>query len=52
MNDNPQPWADLTAAPLPVPTLLKRRRNPFYQLLRLAAINIKMIRVIASSHHG
>lgn len=49
---NSQAWADLTEAPLPMTATLKRRRNLLYQLIRLAAINIKMIRVIASSHHG
>jgi len=41
----------LKAAPLPTPTMLKRRRNVFIQLWRLIAINIKMIRVIWASHH-
>ena len=53
MNDHDgHAWADLTEVPLPVPTTLKRRRNLFYQLIRLAAINLKMLRVIRESHHG
>jgi len=40
----------LAAAPLPTPATLKQRRNIFYQLVRFAAINLKMIRVIRASH--
>gem|GEM_PF-4473542 len=43
---------EIHASPLPTRGLLKRRKNVFYQLIRLAAINIRMIRVIGSSHHG
>ncbi|MDR0489422.1 MAG: hypothetical protein LBG99_08550 [Propionibacteriaceae bacterium] len=41
----------IDGAPLPTKKTLQRRRNPVYQLIRLAAINIKMIKVIAASHH-
>ena len=38
------------AAPLPTRAMLKQRRNVLIQLVRLIAINIKMIRVIWASH--
>jgi len=41
---------NIQASPLPTPKTLKQRRNPFYQFLRFAAINIKMLRVIGASH--
>ncbi len=37
-------------SPLPTQRTLKNRRNLLYQLVRFAAINLKMIRVIRSSH--
>ena len=40
----------IQSAPLPSPKTLKRRRNVFYQFLRFAAINIKMLKVIGASH--
>jgi len=40
----------IAAAPLPTPATLKHRRNLLYQLVRFAAINLKMIKVIRSSH--
>ncbi|MCL2735115.1 MAG: hypothetical protein FWD75_00600 [Propionibacteriaceae bacterium] len=48
---DPQSQQSVMAAPLPTPATLKHRKNLFYQLLRFAAINVKMIRVIGSSHH-
>ncbi|MDR2929486.1 MAG: hypothetical protein LBV06_01045 [Propionibacteriaceae bacterium] len=51
---NPDPVADqiIAACPLPTPATLRHRKNVPYQLLRLAAINLKMLRVISSSHRG
>jgi len=49
---DPAAQALVAAAPLPTRKLLKRRRNLFFQLIRLAAINLKMLRVISASHHG
>ena len=40
----------IAAAPLPTPSTLSHRRNLLYQLVRFFAINLKMIRVIRSSH--
>ena len=50
----PDPQAELAihAAPLPTPSTLRHRRNLVYQAVRFAAINLKMIRVIASSRRG
>jgi len=49
---DPAAAADIQAAPLPTPQLLKRRHNVVYQFIRFIAINLKMMRVIRSSHHG
>ena len=40
----------IASAPLPTPKTLARRANPAFQLLRFAAINLKMMRVIARGH--
>jgi len=48
------PAAAKALAEVPVPTAktLKRRKNVLLQLLRFAVINLRMIRVIRSSHHS
>jgi len=53
MTHGPDPQADLDihAAPLPTPATLKHRRNLIFQILRFAALNLRMLRVIADSHH-
>lgn len=51
MDYDPKAALAIRSAPLPTKATLKHRHNVFLQLIRLAAINIKMIRVIASSHH-
>ncbi|MCL2317411.1 MAG: hypothetical protein FWC46_10070 [Actinomycetia bacterium] len=43
--------AVLAEAPMPTPTTLSRRHNVFYQFVRFAAINLRMIKVIGASHH-
>ena len=40
----------VAAAPMPTPKTLANRENVFFQVFRFAAINLKMIRVIKSSH--
>ncbi|MDO8108211.1 hypothetical protein Q6348_13505 [Isoptericola sp. b441] len=40
----------IASSPLPTPRTLARRRNVAYQLIRFAAINLKMMRVIARGH--
>lgn len=40
----------IASAPLPTPKTLARRTNLAFQLLRFAAINLKMMRVIARGH--
>jgi len=40
----------VASSPLPTKKTLKRRQNLFAQLIRFAAINKRMIRVIRSSH--
>lgn len=46
------PFADesIASAPLPTERTLRRRRNLLVQAVRFAAINLKMIRVIARGH--
>jgi hypothetical protein len=40
----------IAASPLPTPKTLARRRNLVFQFFRFAAINLKMMRVIARGH--
>ena len=40
----------IASAPLPTPKTLSRRRNIAFQLLRFAAINLKMLRIIRRGH--
>ncbi|MDR1767191.1 MAG: hypothetical protein LBR32_01960 [Propionibacteriaceae bacterium] len=47
---DPQAAQAIESAPLPTAKTLRQRRNPLLQLLRFAAINLKMMRVIAASH--
>ncbi|MCB2174813.1 MAG: hypothetical protein KQH57_03335 [Actinomycetales bacterium] len=46
------PIADeaIASSPLPTPKTLARRRNVVFQFYRFAAINLKMMRVIARGH--
>ncbi|MCV2394030.1 hypothetical protein OEB99_06910 [Actinotalea sp. M2MS4P-6] len=46
------PIADeaIASSPLPTPKTLARRRNVFFQLVRFAVINLKMVRVVARGH--
>ena len=41
----------IAASPMPTKKTLKRRQNVFFQLIRFAAINIRMLKVIRRSHH-
>jgi hypothetical protein len=43
--------SDLSHAPLPTKKTLKARKNPFFQFVRFAAINFKMVRMIRKGHH-
>jgi len=47
---DPAAAAEIAGAPLPTPATLKNRKNLFYQLIRFAAINLKMMKVIRASH--
>ena len=40
----------IASAPLSTPRTLARRRNVAFQLLRFAALNLKMMRVILRGH--
>lgn len=45
-----QPFEQFDAAPLPTARTLRMRRSVPVQLLRFAAINLRMLRVIARGH--
>lgn len=45
------PMEDINRAPLPTEKTLKQRKNPFFQILRFAAINLKMVKMIRKGHH-
>ncbi len=47
---DPSATEAIASAPLPTPATLKHRKNVLYQLIRFAAINLKMIKVIGGSH--
>lgn len=47
---DPAAASSIAASPLPNRATLRHRKNIPYQLVRLAAINIKMLRVISQSH--
>lgn len=40
----------IASAPLPTEKTLRRRANLPYQVVRFAAINLKMIKIIARGH--
>ncbi|HMO10419.1 MAG TPA: hypothetical protein PKB06_02685 [Actinotalea sp.] len=40
----------IASAPLPTAKTLARRQNVFFQLIRFAALNIKMIMVVLKGH--
>lgn len=40
----------IASSPMPTPKTLRQRRNVALQLVRFAAINLKMMRVIARGH--
>ena len=46
-----EPMEDISRAPLPTEKTLKQRRNILFQILRFAAINLKMIKMIRKGHH-
>lgn len=50
INDTDTNDVDLGHAPLPTDSTIARRQNVGFQLLRFAAINLKMIRVIRRGH--
>jgi len=48
---DPNATKAIMGCPLPTEATLASRHNPLYQLLRFAAINLKMMKVIGASHH-
>jgi hypothetical protein len=46
---DPQAARMVAEAPMPTPKTLANRENVLYQLMRFAALNLKMIKVIGSS---
>jgi len=47
---DPQAAQAVASAPMPTPKTLAARKNVLYQLIRFAAINLKMLKVITSGH--
>ena len=49
--DSDQPVLDLSAAPLPTARTLRRRRSLPGQLVRFAAFNLRILRMVQGSKH-
>ena len=49
--DREQPVADLSKAPLPTASTLRRRRNIPYQLARFAVFNARIMRMVLKGSH-
>lgn len=48
---NDQPFADLSAAPLPTEKTLRRRKSLVFQPVRFGVFNYRMLRMITKGHH-
>ncbi len=46
-----QPFLDLSAAPLPTPETVRRRRSLWRQALRFVAFSARIMRMVAAGHH-
>ena len=51
MDENPQPVADLSRAPLPTESTLRKRRSLPLQAVRFAAFNVRIMRMVLKGHH-
>lgn len=49
--DEDQPFLDLSAAPLPTPATLRRRRSLWRQAGRFVAFSARIMRMVAAGHH-
>ncbi|GGL38518.1 hypothetical protein H9L10_12765 [Phycicoccus endophyticus] len=49
--DPREPVADLSSAPLPTASTLRRRRNLPLQALRFASFNARIVRMVLKGHH-
>lgn len=47
----PEPIADLSRAPLPTESTLRKRRSLPLQALRFAAFNARIVRMVRKAHH-
>lgn len=47
-----QPVADLSKAPLPSQSTLRRRRGLLRQSQRFVAFNLRIMRMVVSGHHN
>ena len=45
------PTPDLRSAPLPTGRTLRMRRNLPYQAYRFAALNVRIVKMVAKGHH-
>lgn len=46
-----EPVADLSAAPLPTASTLRRRRSLPLQAMRFALFNLRIMRMVLKGHH-
>ncbi|MBT9274895.1 hypothetical protein KMZ32_12515 [Phycicoccus sp. MAQZ13P-2] len=47
----PDPVADLSTAPLPTASTLRKRRSLPLQIVRFAVFNVRIMRMILKGHH-
>ncbi len=47
----PQPVADLSRAPLPTASTLRKRRSLPLQAVRFVAFNARILRMVLKGHH-
>ncbi|HMM95953.1 hypothetical protein [Phycicoccus sp.] len=47
----PDPVADLSKAPLPTESTLRKRRSLPLQAVRFAAFNLRIMRMVLKGHH-
>ncbi len=51
MNENVQPVADLSKAPLPTEGTLRRRRSLPLQAVRFVSFSARIMRMVHKGHH-
>lgn len=51
MDDDPQPITDLSRAPLPTESTLRRRQSLPFQAVRFVAFSLRIMRMVRKGHH-